>query len=391
MAEPSAFGKWFGSALVTGCAVVAIAIYFWPVPSAANAAVTVPAIPVRVVAVEQRSVPVLVSALGTVRSLRSVDIRPQVDGVLVEMPVREGQLVSRGDLLARIDDRAIVAALNQAEAQLAVSQAQLASARLDLTRYQALSKSSAISAQTLDQQSALVTQLQATVRTNEASVAASQVQLSHTRIHAPNDGRVGIHNVHEGSLLRAGDAQGLFSVVQLDPISVEVALPQGMLPQLQTLLAGNDHSPVPLQAYSSDGGTLLGEGRLALIDNRVSSQTGTIRLKADFANAEGRLWPDQSVAVTLRVQTLADALVVPQRALRQGIDHVLVWRVVDGSVETQAVQVLHADNEIAVINGLAAGDSVVVDGHSRLRPGTPVRILDEAPVRGAAVADRRVF
>ncbi|WKC38134.1 efflux RND transporter periplasmic adaptor subunit [Ectopseudomonas chengduensis] len=371
--------------------MAAVAIYFWPAPSAATAAVAAPAIPVRVVTVEQRSVPVLVSALGTVRSLRSVDIRPQVDGVLVEMPVREGQLVSRGDLLARIDDRAIVAALNQAEAQLAVSQAQLASARLDLRRYQALSRSSAISAQTLDQQSALVTQLQATVRTNEASVAANQVQLSHTRIHAPNDGRVGIHNVHEGSLLRAGDAQGLFSVVQLDPISVEVALPQGMLPQLQALLAGNDHSPVPLQAYSSDGGTLLGEGRLALIDNRVSSQTGTIRLKADFANAEGRLWPDQSVAVTLRVQTLADALVIPQRALRQGIDHVLVWRVVDGSVETQAVQVLHADNEIAVINGLAAGDSVVVDGHSRLRPGTPVRILDEVPVRGAAVADRRVF
>lgn len=391
VAASNAFGKWLGSALVTGCAVAATAFYFWPAPSEATVATATPTVPVRVVRVEQRSVPVLVSALGHVRSQRSVEIRPQVDGILVELPVREGQAVRRGDLLARIDDRAIIAALDQAKAQLAVAQAQLSSARLDLNRYRSLASSHAISAQTLDQQRALVDQLQATVRTHEASVAANQVQLSHTRIHAPSDGRVGIHTVHEGSFLRTSDAQGLFSVVQLDPISVEVALPQSMLPQLQALLSAGDEQPVPLQAYAGDGGPLLGEGRLTLIDNRVSSQTGTIRLKADFANADGRLWPDQSVTVNLRVGTLPDALVVPQQALRQGIDQVLIWRIVDGSAAPQPVQVRHADNEIAVISGLDVGDTVVVDGHSRLRPGAAVRILDEELGQRAAVAGRRVF
>lgn len=391
MAVPNAYRKWFGPALVAGCAVVFAGFYFWPAPSEATVATAVPAVPVRVSTVEQRSVPVLISTLGNVRSLRSVEIRPQVDGVLVELPVKEGQFVSRGDLLARIDDRAIVAALDQAKAQRAVAQAQLASARLDLGRYQSLVKTQAISTQTLDQQSALVDQLQATVRTHEANVVANQVQLSHTRIHAPNDGWVGIHTVHEGSFLRASDALGLFSVVQLDPISVEVALPQAMLPQLQGLLAGSGDNPVPMQAYSGDGGLLLGEGQLTLIDNRVSNQTGTIRLKGDFANPDGRLWPDQSVTVSLRVQTLSDALVVPQRALRQGADQILVWRVVDGTAAPQPVQVRHSDNEIAVISGLAAGDTVVIDGYSRLRPGAAVRILDEGLEQNAAVAGRRVF
>lgn len=391
MARLITFRKSLASALVIGCAAVSIAFFYGDSSSGAPVAATAPAVPVRVGTVEQRSVPVLIRALGNVRSQRSVEIRAQVDGVLVELPVKEGQLVRRGDLLARIDDRSIVAAVEQTKAQAAVTEAQLVSARLDLRRYQSLAKTQAISTQTLDQQRALVAQLEATLRTHEASVAASQVQLSHTQIRAPSDGRVGIHNVHEGNFLRASDAQGLFSVVQLDPISVEVSLPQRMLPQLQALRPGSESDPVMLQAYSGDGGSLLGEGLLALIDNRVSTQTGTIRIKGDFANPDGRLWPDQSVTVSLPVQTLRNALVVPHRALRQGIDEVLVWRVVDGSAASQTVQVLHSDNEIAVVSGLAAGDTVVVDGHSRLRPGVAVRTLNEAQQPEPAMAARRGF
>ncbi|MBA1271769.1 efflux RND transporter periplasmic adaptor subunit [Pseudomonas azotifigens] len=385
------FRKSLDSVLVIGCAAVAIAFFYGSSSSSAPVAATAPAVPVRVGTVEQRPVPVLLRALGNVRSQRSVEIRTQVDGVLVELSVKEGQLVRRGDLLARIDDRSIVAAVEQAKAQAAVTEAQLVSARLDLRRYQSLAKTHAISTQTLDQQRALVAQLEATLRTHQASVAASQVQLSHTQIRAPSDGRVGIHNVHEGNFLRASDAQGLFSLVQLDPISVEVSLPQGLLPQLQALQPGSESDPVTLQAYSRDGGLLLGEGLLGLIDNRVSTQTGTIRIKGDFANPDGRLWPDQSVTVSLPVQTLPDALVVPQRALRQGVNQVLVWRVVDGSAAPQAVQVLHRDNEIAVVSGLAAGDIVVVDGHSRLRPGSVVRTLDDAQEPEPAMAARREF
>lgn len=391
MATLSTFRKSLASALVIGGAALAVGLFYLNSSSGTPAAATPPAVPVRVGTVEQRAVPVMIRALGNVRSKRSVEIRAQVDGVLVELPVNEGQLVSRGELLARIDDRSIVAAVEQAKAQAAVTEAQLVSARLDLRRYQSLAKTQAISTQTLDQQRALVAQLDATLQTHEASVAASQVQLSHTQIRAPSDGRVGIHNVHEGNFLRASDAQGLFSVVQLDPISVEVSLPQQMLPQLQALQPSSETNPVVLQVYSGDGGLLLGEGRLTLIDNRVSSQTGTIRIKGDFANPDAHLWPDQSVTVSLPVQTLPDALVVPHRALRQGADQVLVWRVVDGSAEPQPVKVLHTDNEIAVVTGLVAGDTVVIDGHSRLRPGAVVRILDEAQEPQPSMTARRGF
>ena len=332
------------------------------------------AIPVRAVAVARKDVADSIRAIGTVRSQRSVVIRPQVDGELVELAVREGQQVKRGDLLARIDDRAIRAALEQARAQLDVSEAQLKSANLDLERYHRLRDEHVISAQQIDQQQAQVEQLGAAVRNNRAAIAAREVQLSYTRIFSPTDGRVGIRNFDEGSFVRATDTEGLFSVVQLDPISVEISLPQAMLPAVQQLLHDAGSKPPQVLAYDGDGGTLLGEGGLVLIDNRVSMATGTIRVKADFENRQGKLWPDQTVAVAVQSRLLRDALIVPQLAIQRGPDGDIVYRVRDEHVEIVPVHVVYSDEKIAALSGVEAGDMIVIDGQSRLRAGARVQL-----------------
>lgn len=351
-----------------------------------NAPAALPIIPVVTVEAGRRDVPILVHAIGNVRSLRSIDIRPQVDGLLLELPVNEGQAVKKGDLLARIDDRGIVAALEHANAQLAVAQAQLQSANRDLERYRALAKIQAISTQVLDQQEALVAQLQATVRGNKATVSANQVQLTHTRIYSPTVGRIGIRNVHEGSYVSASDA--LFSIVQLDPISIESSLPQARLPELQALMSSADKSSMILRAYSSDGGALLGEGHLELIDNRVSASTGTVRIKGNAANPQGRLWPDQSIVTTLQIGTLLDAVVVPQRSLRQGAQNSFVWRISDGKAFPLAVQITYSDTDIAVVEGIQSGDRIVTDGYSNLRPGIAVNVLESKSATDNAPAIR---
>lgn len=337
------------------------------------------AIPVRVVSVKQQDVPRFVSGIGSVLSLHSVVIRPQVEGVLTKLLVKEGQWVKAGDLLATIDDRAIRASLEQAKAQLGQSQAQLKVAGVDLKRYQLLSTDNGVSRQTLDQQQALFNQLQATVLGNQAAIAAAQVQLSYTQILSPVTGRVGIRNVDEGNFLRVADTQGLFSVTQIDPIGVEFSLPQNMLPTLQGLLKAQP--PADVQAYlegdGDSGGTLLGEGHLTLIDNQVAANTGTIRVKAEFANPDARLWPGQ--LVTLKLQTALDqkALVVPPQVVQRGIDGHYVYRLVGDKVESVPVKVVYQDSTLNIIAGVGQGDKLVSDGQSRLKPGATVDVAAE--------------
>lgn len=342
---------------------------------------TTSAIPVRVVSVKQQDVPRFVSGIGSVLSLHSVVIRPQVEGVLTQLRVKEGQAVKQGDLLATIDDRSIRASLEQAKAQLGQSQAQLQVAEVDLKRYRLLSTDNSVSKQTLDQQQALFNQLKATVLGNQAAIAAAQVQLSYTQIRSPVTGRVGIRNVDEGNFLRVADTQGLFSVTQIDPIGVEFSLPQQLLPTLQGLLTAP--TPAVVQAYlegdGDSGGTLLGEGRLSLIDNQVAANTGTIRVKAEFANPDARLWPGQ--LVTLKLQTALDqkALVVPPQVVQRGIDGHYVYRLNGDKVDSVPVKVLYQDSVLNIIAGVAAGDQLVSDGQSRLKPGAHVEVAPEAP------------
>ena len=337
-----------------------------------------PTVPVRVIQVVQRDVPRYVSAIGAVLSLHSVMIRPQIDGILTQLLVKEGQSVKAGDLLATLDDRSIQASLDQANAQLGQNQAQLQVAQIDLKRYQLLSVDNGISKQTLDQQQALVNQLKATARGNQAAIAAAKVQLSYTHIHSPVTGRVGIRAVDPGNFLRVSDAQGLFSVTQIDPIAVEFSLPQQQLPTLHDLLEAK--TPALVKAFIGDSEhsiTPLGEGRLSLIDNQVSATTGTIKVKAQFDNPQHTLWPGQLVNVELQTGVEQNALVVPPSVVQRGLDNYFVYRVKGDGVESVPVRMVYQDTDLNIISGVNGGDTLVSDGQSRLKPGSRIEVLHE--------------
>ena len=364
-------------------AVVALAVMAWVATRPAKTKLSASsAIPVRVVSVAQQDIPRFVSGIGSVLSLHSVVIRPQVDGILTQLMVKEGQRVKAGDLLASIDDRAIRASLDQAKAQLGESQAQLQVAQVNLKRYKELSIDDGVSKQTYDQQQALVNQLKATAQGNQAAIDAAQVQLSYTQIRSPVSGRVGIRNVDEGNFLRTSDAQGLFSVTQIDPIAVEFSLPQQMLPTLQGLIAAQH--PASVDAFlgadtDSPAAILLGEGRLSLIDNQISATTGTIRAKAEFSNATQTLWPGQ--LVTVKIQTALDkaALVVPPTVVQRGLDSHFVYRVNGDKVDVVPVHVTYQNSDLTIVTGVQPGDVLVSDGQSRLKAGAQVEVLKEPP------------
>ncbi|ROM67166.1 efflux transporter periplasmic adaptor subunit [Pseudomonas brassicacearum] len=360
-------------------ALAALALWYVMKPVTAKSAAPA-AVPVRVVSVEQKDVPRFASGIGTVLSLHSVVIRPQIDGILTKLLVKEGQRVKKGDLLATIDDRSIRASLDQARAQLGESQAQLAVAQVNLKRYKLLSVDDGVSKQTYDQQQALVNQLKATAQGNQAAIDSAQVQLSYTQIRSPVSGRVGIRNVDEGNFLRTSDTEGLFTVTQIDPIAVEFSLPQQMLPTLQRLIAAPEQALV--KAYiGADGttGEMLGEGRLSLIDNQINTNTGTLRAKAEFTNAAQRLWPGQ--LVTLKIQTALekDALVVPPTVVQRGLEQHFVYRVKGDKVESVPVVMVYQDSGMHIIKGVNAGDLLVSDGQSRLKPGTHIQVLSDPP------------
>ncbi|OTJ08773.1 efflux transporter periplasmic adaptor subunit [Pseudomonas aeruginosa] len=356
--------------------LVAFGGWAWLGGDAGAKAAPAPArVPVNVARVERRDVEQQVSGIGTVTSLHNVVIRTQIDGQLTRLLVSEGQMVEAGEVLATIDDRAVVAALEQAQASRASNQAQLKSAEQDLQRYRSLYAERAVSRQLLDQQQATVDQLRATLKANDATINAERVRLSYTRITSPVSGKVGIRNVDVGNLVRVGDSLGLFSVTQIAPISVVFSLQQEQLPQLQALLGGE----AAVRAYSRDGGSALGEGRLLTIDNQIDSSTGTIRVRASFDNRQARLWPGQFVAVSLHTGVRRDQLVLSSKAVRRGLEGNFVYRVAADRVEAVPVRVLQDIDGLSVVEGLASGDQVVVDGHSRLMPGALVDIQEPRP------------
>lgn len=363
---------------------IVVGIVLWRTLSAAQPkpGPAASAVPVSVTTVERRDVAHRVTGIGNVESLHSVVLRPQVSGIVTDVLFKEGQLVRKGDLLARIDDRAIAAALKQAEAQRARNAAALKSAELDFTRYDNLLKEEAISQQMVEQQRATVDQLRATLLADEAAIATAQVQLSYTRIVSPLDGRAGLRHVDAGNLVQAGDQTGLVTVTQLDPISVVFTLPQDLLPRIQPLLRKGSVEGVG--AFERDGGPKLADGRLTMLDNQIDMTSGTIRLRAEFPNKQGTLWPGQFVTVQLQTSVSNDAVVVPARSVQEGLNGSFVFRVRDDKAEVVPVVVGYRENELAVIQeGLAQGDVVVTDGQSRLRSGVAVKTDATAQVAKA--------
>lgn len=346
-----------------------------------NAAASAPpggAPAVSAVVVSLGDFPVTVSALGTVRSLASVEIRPRIEGELVAVEFQEGDRVEAGEVLVRLDDRTHQAQLAQANAELVQRQAQLESARADLERFQRLAGNSNVSRQELESQRQLVHQYEGAVESARASVENARVQLDYTVIRAPGDGLIGLRNIDPGNLVGPGDDDPIATFTALDPISVIFSLPSHYLPPLRTLLASERAAGVDI--VSADGERTLAEGELESIDSLIDASTGTLRLRAGLPNEAGTLYPNAFVNVELTLETLDDVLLVPEVAIQHSDDGNHLY-VVDesGTVSRRAVRVSHAsDLEAVVTKGLQAGERVVVDGTDRLRDGARVRVVSAA-------------
>lgn len=357
--------------------LILVALVFWTLkkgegdkPKSAPAPV-----PVETVKAIKQDVPHLSEGIGSVQPLQSVTLRPQVDGVLAQVLFKEGQQVKKGELLARIDDRVPAASLAQAQAEKRRNEAQLRLAEVDLERYSSLLGGQAVSKQQVQQQEAQVQQLKAAVAASDAAISHAQTQLSFTRITAPFEGRAGMRRVDQGNLVTANSTTGIVTITQMDPISVVFTLPQELLPQLRPLLSGKVKAPVVAREQS--GSDELASGRLTMIDNQIDNTTGTVRLRAEFSNVEGVLWPGQFVTVQLQTGNSADAVVLPVQAVRQGLNGSYVFRVQDGKAVMVPVKTgWRNDATVVVADGVQPGDEVVVDGHSRLRDGVQVKVVN---------------
>ncbi|SDC52008.1 efflux RND transporter periplasmic adaptor subunit [Belnapia rosea] len=361
------------------------------------------AVPVTVAEARRQDVPIMLDAIGTVQAFNTITVRAQVDGQLVEIAFQEGQMVRKGDVLARIDPRSYQAALDQAVAKKAQDEALLANARLDLQRYTTLARNEGVSRQQQDTQRSTVAQYEAIVAADQAAIDSARTQLSFTTIRSPIDGRVGLRLVDQGNLVRSGDATGIVTISQLQPIAVTFTLPQQ---ELGRVLEALERGKVPVQVLRSMSGgapQTLGAGRagvpgpilgeLQTLDNAVDASTGTIKLKAVFANEDSRLWPGAFVNARLRIDTVPDAVTVPLVAVQRGPDGAFAFVLKDDqTVEQRMLQlgVLTAADAV-VRRGVEPGEKVVTSGALRLSPGTAVTPTEEgAPENAPAPGQRRL-
>jgi membrane fusion protein, multidrug efflux system len=362
------------------------------------------AIPVLAATATTRDVPIYLDGLGTVQASAMVTVKPMVDGPLVEVDFREGQDVKVGDVLARIDPRSYQAAFDQAVAKKRQDEATLANARLDLVRYQKLAATAYTSAQQADTQKALVAQLEAQVAQDQAQIDSARTQLSYTTITSPVDGRVGIRQIDAGNIVHAADVVGLTAITTLKPISVLFTLPQQNLqavaaamaagtPEVLALPQSGSGTQIMPSASSSRTPTAVGaavsapptgtsakpldRGTLTVLDNQVDPSTGTIKLKATFPNDKLLLWPGAFVTVRLKVETRHDAVVVPPVAVQRGPRGAYVYVINDNQTVTRRpVTVGHEDLDASLIaEGLKSGEEVVTDGAARLTDNAKVNVL----------------
>ena len=331
-------------------------------------------IPVLATTVKAGDLAVSLDALGTVTPLASVIVRPQLSGYLTQVNFTEGQTVKQGDFLAQIDPRQYQIALEQAQGNLARDQALLKNALLDLARYQKLNAQDSIARQQLDTQQSLVAQYRGTITTDQAAIDTAKLDLDYCHITAPVGGRVGLRQVDPGNFVTAGDTNGLVIVNQIQPITVIFTIPEDDIPMVQQeMQAGHTLSVI---ATDRTGTTRLATGSLSTLDNQIDTTTGTVKLRAQFDNADEALFPNQFVNVTLAVRTEHAPAIVPAGAIQHGSTGDFVYLVKDGkSVAVTPVKagVTSGDN-VEIVSGLAAGDQVVVDGVDQLKDGAKISV-----------------
>lgn len=369
--------RWGGLACIV-LATVGLFFAFRSGPAATRPAPT--ALPVRVASVEVRNVPEYLNGLGTVIPSQTSLVRSRVDGNLLRLHFEDGQNVKAGDLLAEIDPRPFEMALNDAKGQLARDKAILDNARLDLHRYEGLRDKDYVSAQQLETQKSTVRQYEGIVASDKAKVDDAALNLEYSRVTAPMSGRLGLRQVDAGNMIRASDSAGIIRITQMEPAYVVFTLPESQLPLVLEGLRGPAATgPLVVDVWDREYKKQLTSGFLLTLDNQIDTTTGTIKLKAEFSNTDGQLFPNQFVNAQLLVRTLHAALVVPSSAIQRGPQGAFVYVVTaDNKATVCPVQTGWSTNTITVIDtGLQAGDRVVVDGLDRLRNGMAVSVVQE--------------
>src|SRR5580700_7809988 len=342
--------------------------------------------PVGVAVIKRGDVRLTLRALGAVTPLATVTVTSQISGYLMSVGFKEGQLVKKGQLLAQIDPRPYQIALEQDQAQLARDEATFKQAQMDLTRYETLSGQQSIARQTYEDQVWTVKQDQGTVDFDKAQIKAQQLNLTYCRIVAPTDGRVGLRQVDPGNYLQTGSSTGIVVLTVLKPTTVEFAVPEDSVPQV----IGRVHAgaELPVTAFDRANVTQLAVGQLAAVDTQVNNTTGTVMLRANFDNADEKLFPSQFVNVVMLLDTLKGVVRVPARAVQRGAPGSYVYLVdAQNTVAVHPIKLGEQDGDFfAVLAGLSPGDVVVTDGADRLRDGAKVSIPDQSKTPASPAA-----
>jgi membrane fusion protein, multidrug efflux system len=364
-------------------------------------------VPVQTVLVQQKTMPIFLTQLGTVTAYNTVTIKSRVDGQLMSVNVREGQKVRKGDLLVQIDPKPYQAALDQAQGQLVKDQAMAVNAHAEAARYAALLQAGVVSKETQQAQESTAGQASGTLDADRAAIQAAKVNLEYTKITSPIDGVVGLRQVDPGNIVHASDTTGLLVVTQLQPIAVIFTIPEDHLPEVLKL--SQNGQKLAVEAYDRSGATHLASGSLLTVDNQIDPTTGTVKAKAIFDNKDGALFPNQFVNVRLILQERPNAIVIPAAALQTGVQGTFVFVVKPGDppanlqdngstgvkpvkhastngagagagqniphayVEARPVKVeLTEGAQVILSGGVNPGDSIVVDGQEKLRNGSRV-------------------
>lgn len=373
---------WFWFILL--CLVAGVAFAVWkkqqlPSPASGKSGNKAPSLPTPVFVAPARmgDMNLFLTGLGSVTPLNNVTVRSRVDGQLMAVHFREGQNVTKGSLLAVIDPRPFQVLLTQAEGQMARDREQLNNARMDLERYRTLWKQDSIPRQQLDTQDALVRQFEGAVKVDQGQIDSAKLQLTYSRITAPISGRIGLRLVDPGNMVHATDAGGLLTIAQIQPIAVLFPLPEDSLPQvLLKMKAGR----LGVEAFDREMKLKLAAGELTTVDNQIDPTTGTVKLKASFANRESELFPNQFVNVRLLLDVKKNVIIVPSAAIQKSPQGAFVFVLnSDNTVIMRTVKVgITQGGETAIAEGLAVGEQVVVDGAERLRDGSKIEVKEPA-------------
>jgi len=369
---------WLKWLLIVVAAVVGYAIFVRPFlrPSTSVRAGSGPAtVPVTAEAARQAELNVRIVALGTVTPVYTVTVRSRVDGELQKLHFEEGKTVEAGAPLADLDPRPFAVQKMQAEAQLAKDDALLENARVDLKRFQTLLAQDSVAEQQVETQAALVRQYEAALKVDQAQIESAALQLAYAHITAPITGRIGLRAVDQGNIVHAADANGIAVITQLHPITVLFSIPQDSVQKVLKNLASGE--PMAVEVFDRDGRTKLATGKLATVDNQIDPTTGTVKLRAEFANADDSLFPNQFVNVQLVVDRLPGATVVPTAAVQRGTVGTYVYVVADQkTVALRPVETGPSERGlVAITKGLVPGEIVVVDGVDKLREGSVVEVI----------------